>query len=98
MRLLLLSLGGERSVSRKADGAPRGAVTHYKPISDPASVGTTQRQPSLIRHWHLPPVGRDDGPRRLRTAPETKPVHRRIHRATGSAEPASPPGERAVTR
>src|SRR5579864_4440865 len=47
MRLLLLSLGGERSVSRKADGAPRGAVTHYKPISDPESVGTTQRQPSL---------------------------------------------------
>src|SRR5579864_8808531 len=49
MRLLLLSLGGERSVSRKADGAPRGAVTHYKPISDPESVGTTRRQPSLGR-------------------------------------------------
>ena len=46
MRLLLL-LGGKRSLSRKADGAPRGAVAHQKPVNDPEAVGTTRRQSSL---------------------------------------------------
>jgi hypothetical protein len=46
MRLLLL-LGGERSLSRKADGAPAGAVRAYQRVSGPEAVGTTRRQSIL---------------------------------------------------
>src|SRR5262249_7736919 len=47
MRLLLL-LGGERSLSRKADGALTGAVRHQALTNDdPAAVVTTRRQSSL---------------------------------------------------
>ena len=34
-------------MSRKADGAPRGAVAHYSRVSDTDRVGTTRRQSNL---------------------------------------------------